>query len=179
MAEGIKLNLGCGGKILKGFVNVDLANNWSDKQPDVVADLSEPLPFPDAHADEIHAYHVVEHFHRWQIPDILTDWVRVIKPGGILVLEMPCLDKIVGIYAHHLIDGTSPDPRLTIMGLFGDPAYKSVEMTHKWCYSIAEMVSILGKLGLEDIQEQQPKTHQPARDMRMIAKKQWQRIILT
>lgn len=172
MAEGaIKLNLGAGPKILPGYINVDLPNNWSDVKPDVEADLTKPLPFPDNHADEVMAIHVIEHFNRWDAPIILKDWVRVLKPGGLLILECPCLDKILSNYAHAMIDRQHPDPRLTILGLYGDPAYKNQEMMHRWCYSIAELAAGLKVLGLEDITPEEPQTHQPARDMRMTARK--------
>jgi predicted SAM-dependent methyltransferase len=177
MAENIKLNVGCGGKLLDGFINIDLDNNWADTKPDVIADVTKPLPFDHNYADEIHAYHLIEHLNRWETPNILNDWVRVLKPGGLLVLECPCLDKIVSIYAHALIEGKTPDPRLTIMGLFGDPGYKNEAMSHRWCYSVAELAAGLEKLGLEDIQEQPPQTHQPRRDMRIVSRKPWPRII--
>lgn len=167
----IKLNLGCGPKLLPGFINCDLSGNWSKVKPDVECDVTKPLPFPDEYADEIHAYHLLEHLNRWEAPDILRDWQRVLKPGGLLVLEMPCLDKIVSLYAHALIDGTAPDQRLTIMGLYGDPGYRNESMMHRWCYSIAELAGGLQALGFVDIEEQPPQTHQPARDMRMIARK--------
>lgn len=167
----IKLNIGCGAKLLKGFVNVDLAGNWCDVPPDVVADVTKPLPFPDNYADELHAYHVLEHFNRWEAPDILRDWMRVLKPGGLLVLELPCLDKIVMIFAHALIEGKEADPRMTMWGLFGDPKYKNEAMCHRWCYSAAELGGGLEILGFVDVEQQMPKTHQPARDMRMIARK--------
>lgn len=169
----IRLHLGCGAKILKGkgWVNVDLPNNWSDVKPDIEADITKPLPFPEDYADEIHAYHVIEHFQRWELPDILKHWIRCLKPGGKLILECPCLDKIVAQYAHAIIDGTDPDPRMTILGLYGDPGYKHPDMMHRWCYSVAELAAGLTSVGLEDVTPHEPKTHQPARDMRMTARK--------
>ena len=173
----IKLNLGCGHKLLAGFVNVDLGDNWADKKPDVEADVTKPLPFPDNYADEVHAYHLFENLNRWESPDILADWVRVLKPGGLLVLEMPCLDKIVALYAHAMIDGAAPDPRLTIWGLYGDPRYKNVHMSHKWCYGVAELASMFDAVGLEGFEHKKPQTHQPARDIRVEGRKPWPRII--
>lgn len=171
MAESIKLNLGCGPKHIPGFLNIDLGENWSGKKPDIEADVTQPLPLPDNYADEVHAYHLFEHLNRWEAPGILSDWIRVLKPGGMIVLEMPCLDKIMSIYAHALIEGQTPDPRLTIWGLFGDPRYKNVHMTHKWCYSVAELAAGFKQLGLVDIQHEEPQTHQKLRDMRMTARK--------
>ncbi len=171
MAESTRINLGCGGKLLPGFVNVDLANNWSSVQPDLVCDVTGPLPFPTDHADEVHSYHVLEHIQRFKAEACLKEWVRIIKPGGLLVLELPCLDKIVRIYAHHLIDKTPADPRMTIWGLFGDPSYETEEMMHKWCWSVQELGDLLWDIGLEEVSSDKPQTHQPNRDMRLTARK--------
>jgi SAM-dependent methyltransferase len=171
--EPIRLNLGCGAKIWPGFVNIDLANNWTSIQPDVVADVTGPLPFPDDYADEVHAYHLFEHIHRWKAEDTLREWIRVLKPGGLLILEMPCLDKIIALINHFIESQTPGDPRLTLWGLYGDPGYKNEAMVHKWCYGVAELTHILQRVGMQDIQEQRPKTHQPVRDMRIESKK-WQ-----
>lgn len=167
----IRLNLGAGPKKLPGFVNVDLANNWSDVEPDVVADVTKTLPFPDDYADEVHAYHLLEHLDRWKAPECLQDWVRVLKPGGLLVLEMPCFDKICVFLAHTIIDRAPIDPRMTLWGLYGDPSYKNPEMMHKWCYSWVELEEMLQDIGLERIRREKPQTHQVHRDMRMTAVK--------
>ena len=167
----VKLNLGCGHKHMPGFINCDFESNWADKQPDVACDVTKTLPFPDNYADEIHAYHLLEHIWRWKVEDTLTDWIRVLKPGGVLVLEMPCLDKIIGIFAHCLLNGIDVEPKLTQWGLYGDPNYHSEEMTHKWAWSVGELEMVLDSLGMKEITESQPTTHHPIRDMRMTSRK--------
>src|SRR6202012_3650744 len=87
----MKLNLGCGDKILEGFVNVDVVESRAGKSPDVICDLHQLTPFEDGSADEIMAIHVVEHFWRWEVVDIRKEWVRVLKPGGKMILECPNL----------------------------------------------------------------------------------------
>lgn len=170
----IRLNLGCGPQKLPGFINCDLSGNWSKVEPDIVCDVTKRLPFDDAYADEVHAYHLFEHLNRWESPPILADWVRVLRPGGLLVLEMPCLDKIIRHYAISMIDHEPPDARMTLWGLYGDPRYKNEAMMHKWCYSVGELAAVLKAAGLEEITPDEPQTHQPARDMRMTARKPWQ-----
>jgi hypothetical protein len=49
----VKLNLGCGDKILPGYVNVDVAPARAGQKPDVICDLHRLEPFQDAAADEI------------------------------------------------------------------------------------------------------------------------------
>jgi predicted SAM-dependent methyltransferase len=166
------LNLGCGGKIWPApYVNVDLANNWTSIQPDIVADVTGQLPFPDDYADEVHAYHLFEHIYRWKAEDVLKEWIRVLKPGGLLVLEMPCLDKVLDAFFHFIQAGKPAPIHLTMWALFGDPRYKNEAMCHRWCYAASELRDLLEYAGMQDIREEEPKTHQPVRDMRMIGRK--------
>ena len=164
----IKLNLGCGPKHLQGFTNVDLAANWSGKRPDVEADATKTLPFPENYADEIHAYHFLEHIWRWKVDTVLMDWLRVLKPGGLLVLELPCLDKIIAAFSYYQQNKEPIEERLTLWGLYGDPHYKSEEMTHKWCWSVGELIDTLEKFGMK-AELKDPQTHVAIRDMRIEA----------
>ena len=86
-----KLNLGCGDKILPGYINVDVAESRLEKKPDVLCDLHKLTPFENDSVDEILSVHVVEHFWRWEVVDILKEWTRVLKPGGAMILECPNL----------------------------------------------------------------------------------------
>ena len=80
----IRLNLGCGDKILQEYINVDVASERAGKKPNVVSDIRK-LTFDDNYADEILSVHVIAHFWRWEVYDILKEWIRVLKPGGKLV----------------------------------------------------------------------------------------------
>jgi len=161
----VKLNLGCGNKHLQGFVNVDMANNWCERKPDLEADVRS-LGLPAAYADEIHAYHVFEHFYRYEADDILADWVRILKPGGKLVLELPCLDKILGLFDYFHKTGKDLQYNLTMWGLYGDPGYENPAMVHRWCYAEAELTDMMERCGLK-VSSHKPETHQPVRDMRL------------
>lgn len=162
----MRLNLGCGERHKEGFVNVDLETNWCHRPPDLSADISKRLPFDDRSADEIHAYHVFEHFYRYEADEILTDWVRVLKPGGLLVLELPCLDKILDIFYHCREKGIAVPDNFTMWGLYGDPNYFEPAMVHRWCYSQGELSGMMQDRGLT-VESTTPQTHQPLRDMRL------------
>jgi ubiquinone/menaquinone biosynthesis C-methylase UbiE len=162
----VRLNLGCGPVLLDGYVNCDMPANWSTVQPDVECDL-RALPFDAAYADEVLAVHVVEHFYRWETTALLREWVRVLKPGGLLVIECPCMDKITA----HLVNvalGKAPfKARLTMLGLYGDPSYRNEAMTHRWCFSEDEMIELLQDAGLTAVCSKPPQWHVQARDMRI------------
>ena len=77
-----KLNLGCGDKILPGYVNVDVAESRRGMKPDVLCDLHKLAPFEDNTVDAILSVHVVEHFWRWEVVDILKEWCARTKAGA-------------------------------------------------------------------------------------------------
>lgn len=170
MSEPVLLNIGCGGKIWPGFVNVDAPGNWSGTKPDVEADVRD-LPFEDGYADEAHAMHVIEHFPRWQTEAVLAEWVRVLKPGGRLVIECPCLDKVLGLFVGYAQRGEPLNPRMTLWALYGDPGYMDESMVHKWCFGTRELAVLMEQAGLKDVTVEEPRTHVKVRDMRLVGVK--------
>lgn len=82
-----KLNLGSGNKFFEGYLNVDLDANAPNV--DVVADISQPLPFADESIDAIMASHSLEHISYVQTKEVLTDWKRVLKKGGMMDIKVP------------------------------------------------------------------------------------------
>lgn len=91
----MKLHLGCGNKILKEFVNVDIIDNGL---VDVVDDVSLLEKFKNESADMIYACHVLEHFKRKEYFKVLSRWTEVLKPGGILRISVPDFEKVVKVY---------------------------------------------------------------------------------
>jgi predicted SAM-dependent methyltransferase len=164
--SAVRLNLGCGGKILAGYINCDFEDNHSGIKPDVVCDVRK-LPFEDEYADEILAVHLVEHFYPWEAEEILGDWKRVLKPGGRLVLELPCLEKIIAAFMESPIS-----IRKTWWGLYGDPRYRNPHMVHKWAYSVPMIKELVGSIGFQDVKAKEAQFHLKQRDMRIEAVKE-------
>lgn len=155
----VKLNLGAGGKRIEGFLSVDIAGD-----PDIKANIV-CLPFDDESVDEIMAVHVFEHLYRWDAPAALTEWLRVLKSGARLILEMPDIVKC----CKAVIDG-APD-RMGMWGLYGDPHYKEPYMVHRWGWSQTEIIAELKKAGFRKIKVCTPQFHKKDRDMRLEARK--------
>lgn len=87
-APALRLNLGAGGQPLPGFQNLDGGKG----------DFLYPLPYETGSVDEVRASHVLEHFPRAEIPLILKEWVRVLKPGGALKIAVPNFQTIAEWY---------------------------------------------------------------------------------
>jgi predicted SAM-dependent methyltransferase len=89
------LHVGCGNTILpKPFENLD-----TRKLPGVDhVSEAHPLPFEDDSFDLLYSSHVLEHFRRFETAEVLREWVRVLKPGGVLRLSVPSLERLIEIY---------------------------------------------------------------------------------
>ena len=86
----MKLNLGCGDRKIYGFTNVDARE---EVNPDAIADVAKIHEKFDE-VDLIYACHVLEHFNKHQIKDVLDSWYKALKPGGILRLSVPDLSAV-------------------------------------------------------------------------------------
>jgi len=100
-----RLHLGCGRVHIPGFFHVDI-------QPFPHVDrvgAVETLDFvADGTVELIYACHVLEHFGRFQIVDVLREWCRVLRPGGVLRLAVPDFAACAAIYYEEgLKDGLS------------------------------------------------------------------------
>ena len=87
LLPSLKLHLACGHDYNEDYINVDLYAP-EDAKCDVRFDVQK-LPYPDNSVDEIKAFHIIEHFHFFEIEKVLAEWYRVLKPGGRLYLETP------------------------------------------------------------------------------------------
>src|SRR3989338_9093921 len=165
----LKLNLGCGDKILEGYINVDVVESRSGMKPDVICDLHHLTPFSDASADEILSVHVVEHFWRWEVVDILKEWVRVLKPGGKMVLECPNLFSACMEFLRNpsLVSGPGPEGQRTMWVFYGDPRWQDPYMVHRWGYTPESLTTVMQEAGLSQMRQEpaQFKLREP-RDMR-------------
>ncbi len=91
---GYKLHIGCGKRYIPGFIHVDVV---PQDHLQVLADVSK-LPFRYDSVDLIYACHVLEHFGRHAIHDVLLDWNHALRLGGILRISVPNMEAIAAQY---------------------------------------------------------------------------------
>ncbi|HXN95973.1 MAG TPA: class I SAM-dependent methyltransferase [Candidatus Acidoferrales bacterium] len=114
--KGRGLDLGSGvAKTYQHWIGVD---NCVDAQlfgaqikPDVWVPTCEKLDvFASQSMDFVFSSHLLEHFDESKIPGVLTEWCRVVKPNGYLVLYVPDADE----YPKVGQPGANPDHKVDI-----------------------------------------------------------------
>jgi SAM-dependent methyltransferase len=155
-------------------VNVDVAESRAGRKPDVLCDLHRLTPFADASADEILSVHVVEHFWRWEVLDVLREWVRVLRPGGLMVLECPNLISACEAFLAdpERMSGPGNEGQRTMWVFYGDPAWQDPLMVHRWGYTPQSLARLMQEAGLVNVRQEpaQFKLREP-RDMRVVGEK--------
>jgi ubiquinone/menaquinone biosynthesis C-methylase UbiE len=94
----MKLHIGSGDKILKGFVNVDIRNLPG---VDVVTDIHDLSLFEGDDIELIYCSHVLEHVPRFKYMDILQNWYSILKIGGKLRLAVPDIESVFKHYSKY------------------------------------------------------------------------------
>ena len=89
------LNVGCGQRFHADWVNVDLMPVDKAVQS---CDISKGLPFDDGQFDAVYHSHVLEHLEPDAGRDLLTECLRVLKPGGVVRIVVPDLEQIASLY---------------------------------------------------------------------------------
>ena len=93
------LNLGCGRRYHPEWVNVDIA----PAGPEVMRwDLRRALPFRNGAFAAVYHSNILEHFRRPDASTFMKECFRMLKPGGILRVATPDLERICRLYLEKL-----------------------------------------------------------------------------
>ena len=95
MPVSSRLHLGCGPFAVPNWINVD---RLALPGVQAVADVCGGLPFAAGTFDEAVAIHVLQDLPWGDIPPALRELRRVLRPGGVLRLGLPDLDRAIDAY---------------------------------------------------------------------------------
>jgi predicted SAM-dependent methyltransferase len=91
----VRLNWGCGPRAAPGWINSDLVPGPG---VDLPCDIRDGLPLPDCSCDYIAAIHALQDLPFVDLDRALGELMRVLKPGGVLRLGLPDLDRAIAAY---------------------------------------------------------------------------------
>jgi hypothetical protein len=143
----MKLHVGCGTNKLEGWINIDSVKSC---QPDLVHDLSKPLPYGEFSADEIKAEGVLEHLDKYMRYCVFADWAKTLKIGGLIHIVVPDFKKLLSRFFKFKFD----DFVDTFFGenMWGSEIYIGHYGNHKWGYSQKSLTEFIRPFGIEPIE---------------------------
>jgi predicted SAM-dependent methyltransferase len=144
----LRLHWGCGRHAQPGWINSD-RNPWPGV--DVPADLTLGLPFAGDTFDYVVSVHALQEIVYDDILPALVDLRRVLRPGGVLRLVLPDLDRGIEAYLagnrdHFLVpdeDAASLGGKLIVHMLW----YGHSRLLFTWDF----IVELLRKAGYRDV----------------------------
>jgi SAM-dependent methyltransferase len=106
--DTIKINMGCGGRPLPGYINIDLdtleqlkARYPGTEFPEGVEVFQYDifnLPFADSTVEEIRADSLLEHQSFLQEKELFLEVKRALKPGGVFWFSVPDFEDTVKLW---------------------------------------------------------------------------------
>jgi len=101
------LNVGCGYRASQSLHGSFRNPNWREVRldidpavhPDIVCSMTDMHSIEPGTIDAIWSSHNLEHLHRHQVPIALREFMRVLRPGGHMLLTLPDLQRIADLVA--------------------------------------------------------------------------------
>ena len=128
----VKINLGCGKDIKKGYINID---SFPYKGVDRIMDLSSfQWDIRDKSVDRIYTSHLIEHV--FDQKQFLNECHRILKVGGILFIKAPHVSSItsqgnLGHYRGYCYD-TFKDYLSQDYYMFKTAKFKTIHQSITW-----------------------------------------------
>jgi len=145
------VNIGCGNKPFKGFLNVDNRTDLENVEYPGI-DGANLTCFEDNSVDYVYACHILEHIPRGGTFAALKEWNRVLNLGGMLRISVPDWDATVKYYQK------TGDLENVLNWLYGgrEEEVKN-EFSHKRIFNLANLRSLLYEAGFKRIEIYDPR----------------------
>lgn len=162
----IVLNVGCGYSARQGLHPAFQGPEWREVRldidpsvkPDIICSMIDMSPVGSDSVDAIWSSHNLEHLHRHEVPRALAEFLRVLRPGGQMLLTLPDLQKIAEMVASDGLEDeayVSPSGPITpldmIFGHTPSLARGNEYMAHKTGFTARTLRTLLTEAGFAGV----------------------------
>lgn len=162
----IVLNVGCGYSARQGLHPAFQGDEWRELRldidptvnPDIICSMTDMQPLTTNSIDAIWSSHNIEHLQRHEVPIALAEFLRVLQPGGQLLMTLPDLQRIAELVANDALEDEayrSPSGPITpldmIFGHTPSLARGNQHMAHKTGFTARTLHQRLIEAGFSGI----------------------------
>ncbi|MBV9859423.1 MAG: methyltransferase domain-containing protein, partial [Alphaproteobacteria bacterium] len=105
--QKIVLNVGCGYAPRQNLHETFRGAEWREirfdidpsVRPDIVGSMTDMRAVEPDSVDAVWSSHTLEHLQRHEVPLALREFLRVLRPGGMLMVNLPDLQRIAALVA--------------------------------------------------------------------------------
>lgn len=156
------LQLGSGHNLLPGWLNTDV--HVFRRGHVTYLDATQPFPLPGASFDYVYSEHQIEHVPLQAGDDMLAQCFRVLRPGGVVRIATPDLQRIARLaagplddeeayyvaYISRMLGLAAPDPARVVNAMFR--AFGPDDASgHQFIHSFDSLAERLRAAGFADV----------------------------
>jgi SAM-dependent methyltransferase len=160
------LNVGCGYPLRQRLHRHFHGPEWREirldldpaVQPDIVCSITDMSPVATDSVDAIWSSHNLEHLQRHEVPLALAEFIRALKPNGLLLLTLPDLRQVAQLVVEDRLEDpayTSQSGPITpldmIFGHTPSLARGNPFMAHRTGFTVRTLHRVLAEAGFADI----------------------------
>jgi SAM-dependent methyltransferase len=123
-------------------------------KPDVVASITDMTPVPSSSVDAVWSHHNIEHVFSHEVPLVLGEFARVLRPGGEVLISTPDLQSIARAIAAGKLEDTlyrAPAGDIAaldvVYGMRGEIARGREYMAHRTGFTVRTLSRRLNHAG--------------------------------
>ena len=129
------------------WINLDLQDVSNDGVNVIGSGLE--MPFKDNSFDEIHCIHVLEHLTRDKPPVMMDEMYRVLKPGGVLYVEVPDFKGTIAKLSAAMMEDDNTNIHKWTTSIYGKS--ERFGMSHHWGFYGRTMVILFRNTGFHNV----------------------------
>jgi len=143
----VLIHLGCGNQNDERYINVD---GMPFPHVHYVSPVEKLPMFSKNYADLVYACHVLEHISHAELINVLKEWRRVLKDGGVLRLSVPDFNKLVDVYNQE-----NKNAKIILPPLMGAQEGGKYDF-HKTIFNKEFLSNLLKEAGFKEVREWDP-----------------------
>jgi SAM-dependent methyltransferase len=160
------LNVGCGYPLRQKLHRHFYGPEWREIRldldpevhPDIVCSITDMSPVAADSTDAVWSSHNLEHLQRHEVPLALAEFIRVLKPRGLLLLTLPDLQEVARLVAEDRLEDSAyisqSGPIAALDMIFGHTASLARGnrfMAHRTGFTARTLHKLLSEAGFVEI----------------------------